>query len=217
MDAAVLGDALAEDLRAHLVNCEACAMAFAAEQQLYATVNQAVSASIGEHVPASLLPRVRAEISDVRASSAELHWRSLLISATALLALLGLVVASRFLPQSQESAKPVTLASAKASNPERKAEANSGPSLLPQEPPVRKHVSRMNREPVTFPALEQVRVEPGARVAMAGLIRLSQDWPATVKKFPNPDLDAPVVIKPIEMTELTLAPIPGEEQNSEKK
>jgi hypothetical protein len=50
------------ELRSHLDACASCRMAFAEEQQLFAAVDTGLRGSANAEVPASLLPRVRAQL-----------------------------------------------------------------------------------------------------------------------------------------------------------
>jgi hypothetical protein len=211
MDAAVLGEPPAQDLQMHLGSCAACSTAFAAEQQLYASFDEAMRSSIGENVPASLVPQVRAEILDRPVSFVGFGWRKMLIPATASLALLSLVVAPRFITRTEKRSDSIATASVKAPGSERESKEASTPPMLPT------HVSterdpRAKRHNTKLPTVEPVRVEAGAQAAMAGLIRLSQERPEMVERFSGIDVAAPVTIKPIEVAEIGWTPILNDEQ-----
>ncbi len=61
LDAAASATELPLGLRSHLGACASCAAAFAQEQQLFAAMDSGLRVAANAEVPASLLPRVRAE------------------------------------------------------------------------------------------------------------------------------------------------------------
>lgn len=71
-EAAASGAPLPRQVEEHLADCDGCRSAFAAEQQLVASIDSAMSMVVGVEVPASLLPRVRAQVAAVPERSA---WR----------------------------------------------------------------------------------------------------------------------------------------------
>ena len=82
-EAAVSGEALPREVRLHLAGCNACTAVFAEERELFAAIDSAMGTTVNVEVPASLLPRVRAQIA---ASPEKTIWRlPVLAFATALL------------------------------------------------------------------------------------------------------------------------------------
>ena len=61
-DAAAAATELPLDVRSHVNLCESCSAAFREEQQLFAAMHGGLRISANAEVPASLLPRVRAEL-----------------------------------------------------------------------------------------------------------------------------------------------------------
>jgi hypothetical protein len=62
-EAAATDSASSRELRSHLDACASCRAAFAEEQQLFAAIDGGLHAKANVEVPASLLPRVRAQLS----------------------------------------------------------------------------------------------------------------------------------------------------------
>jgi hypothetical protein len=91
MDAAASVTELPLELRSHLDACASCAGAFAQERQLFAAMDSGLRVSANAEVPASLLPRVRAELNERVAPR-----RSWIPAAAAGLATAAVVVAIVF-------------------------------------------------------------------------------------------------------------------------
>ncbi len=68
IDAATAGSAPSRELRSHLDACASCRAAFTEEQQLFAAIDTGLHATANADVPASLLPRVRANLNERPAS-----------------------------------------------------------------------------------------------------------------------------------------------------
>jgi hypothetical protein len=64
IEAAASGAEPQTELRTHLAACAPCRTAFAEEQALFASIDAGLRQSVSAEVPASLLPRVRARISE---------------------------------------------------------------------------------------------------------------------------------------------------------
>ena len=83
-EAAATGGPLLGEVRLHLAGCNECAAAFAEEQNLFATIDSAMRSEANVDVPASLLPRLRAQTA---VSPHSATWRALVaVFATILLA-----------------------------------------------------------------------------------------------------------------------------------
>src|SRR5258708_1763370 len=74
------------ELRAHLAACVSCSDDFGEEQSLFAAVDSGLHDAANTEVPLSLLPRVRAELDQVRVA-ARLGWLKPLVFASASVAL----------------------------------------------------------------------------------------------------------------------------------
>jgi len=64
IEAAASGAEPQVELYTHLVGCAACRTTLAEEQALFASIDSGLRQSVNSEIPASLLPRVRARISD---------------------------------------------------------------------------------------------------------------------------------------------------------
>jgi hypothetical protein len=64
IEAAVSGVEPQSELLAHLATCDVCRTVLAEEQSLFTSIDSGLRQSVNSEVPASLLPRVRARISD---------------------------------------------------------------------------------------------------------------------------------------------------------
>jgi len=73
------------ELRAHLAECASCSAAFDEEQSLFAAIDSGLHAAVNTEVPHSLLPRVRARLSEVEAP--RLRWLRPLVFASVSVAL----------------------------------------------------------------------------------------------------------------------------------
>ncbi|MGC1619405.1 MAG: hypothetical protein WA765_13025 [Candidatus Acidiferrum sp.] len=62
IDAAAAGSARSREVRSHLDACASCRAAFADEMQLFAAIDQGLRVTANADAPASLLPRVRAQL-----------------------------------------------------------------------------------------------------------------------------------------------------------
>ena len=83
MDSLAAGEPLSGDSAKHLAGCDLCSTAFAKEQALYLAIDHSLVVSANAPVPASLVPRVQAQIT---ARSDKAFWRSpILVFATLVL------------------------------------------------------------------------------------------------------------------------------------
>lgn len=64
IEAAAADTALSYELRSHLDACASCRAAFTGEQQLFAAIDTGLRARANAEMPESLLPRVRAQLSE---------------------------------------------------------------------------------------------------------------------------------------------------------
>lgn len=83
MDSLAAGEPLSGDSAKHVAGCDLCSAAFAKEQALYLAINHSLVAAANAPVPASLVPRVQAQIAE---RSDKAFWRSpILVFATLVL------------------------------------------------------------------------------------------------------------------------------------
>lgn len=92
-EAAATGTPLPRAVEEHLADCDGCRSAFAAEQRLVASIESAMSMVVGVEVPASLLPRVRAQVASVPERSAWRGFFPLLATALAVVSVFAVSVA----------------------------------------------------------------------------------------------------------------------------
>jgi hypothetical protein len=95
IEAAASGAEPQGDLRAHLDACASCRAACEQEQALFASIDAGLHVSANAEVPASLLPRVRAQLNDPSASRIAWVPAWALLAVTAALALVVLSVRGR--------------------------------------------------------------------------------------------------------------------------
>jgi hypothetical protein len=103
------------ELRLHLDACESCRAAFTEELQLLAAIDTGVRATANSEMPASLLPRVRAELNERPVAQ-----RSWIPAGAALAAVAALVVAILFVRGFGRGAvetNPETIAAARNESP----------------------------------------------------------------------------------------------------
>jgi hypothetical protein len=91
-EAAAASAAPAGELRLHLDVCVSCRAAFTEEQQLFAVIDGGVRATANAEVPASLLPRVRTQLSERALPQRTWIAAAAAIATTAALILLGIFV-----------------------------------------------------------------------------------------------------------------------------
>ncbi|MGH9675763.1 MAG: hypothetical protein ACRD36_01565, partial [Candidatus Acidiferrum sp.] len=90
-ETAVIGAEPQGEFRAHLAVCAPCRAAFAAEQSLFYSIDIGLHANANADVPATLLPRVRARLSEE--SSPDRSWGSvrLVLAVAATMAIVFLM------------------------------------------------------------------------------------------------------------------------------
>lgn len=215
-EAAASGEALPREVRLHLAGCNACTAVFAEERELFAAIDSAMGTTVNVEVPASLLPRVRAQIA---ASPEKAVWRlPVLAFLTALL--VGVAVLSPLLRRSQvvgrSGNKDLAVAAAESadrSETTAAAAAADAPEIgalpKPEKTMIRRLPVRLQPEVLVSPE------EPAGLERYAALLRVRAQQPsqlATGKK------DSELAIQPLEIAllalpQLTIEPLEsGEEQ-----
>ena len=76
IEAAASGAEPHGDLRAHLDGCAGCRAAFEQEQALFASIDDGLRVTANADVPASLLPRVRAQLSGQSVARGSWMWHA---------------------------------------------------------------------------------------------------------------------------------------------
>jgi hypothetical protein len=215
VEAAATGAEPQSELRAHLAACAACHATFAQEQALFSSIDAGLHVTANAEVPASLLPRVRAQLNDQ--SAARRSWIPVwaVLAATAMLVLT--VVSVRGRRHDASGQNPQSNAVAHAGLP---AEIPAAPiGALPQTKPAQriiKHSLPSTAQPSA--SIEQVRVllpagQKGVMDAwLDGLRRgkvKANDLLAEKSDLPLRDLKiSPLDVSPIEMK--PLANVSGE-------
>jgi hypothetical protein len=144
------------ELRLHLDACESCRAAFTEELQLLAAIDTGVRATANSEMPASLLPRVRAELGERPVAQ-----RSWIPAGAALAAVAALVVAILFVRGFGRGAvetNPQTIAAARNESP---AVIQPFPQTSPPSEstsPLAKNSSRRPIKAATIAKIEEVAV-----------------------------------------------------------
>lgn len=198
-EAAASGEALPREVRLHLAGCNACTAVFAEERELFAAIDSAMGITVNVELPASLLPRVRAQIA---ASPEKTVWRlPVLAFLTALL--VGVAVLSPLLRRSQvvgrSGNKDLAVAAAESADRSETTAAADAPEIgalpKPEKTMIRRLPVRLQPEVLVSPE------EPAGLERYAALLRVRAQQPsqlATGKK------DSEVAIQPLEIAQLAL-------------
>jgi hypothetical protein len=208
MDAAISGAALPPTLAAHLEGCARCADAFAAEQALFGAISDLVQARANGEVPASLLPRIRAAFPEDSFPAKGFGWSRIWLPATAAVLVITLILAiSRIGPPSAQN--PAALVAGVQKDPGTFESQNVVVPSLPSR--VANAGAATNQgQGKASKRLVSVRVEPDAEVAMQRLIRITREQPDTLNALSAKKEADAVIIEPIEVKEITFAPLHGE-------
>jgi hypothetical protein len=211
IETAVSGAEPQAELRAHLAACAACRIAFAEEQSLFALIEAGLRQSVNAEVPASLLPRVRARISEEVVPSR--GWFTNWLTVATAPAILAAILITRVVWHSNFSTNP----------PANYAKANSpAPVLPPSEAPTRapEPSSRASSHsgPQTFVAgnSQNPRVQPARssipEVLVPGdqealLARYAEQWrldkhSSYLAQNSGKTILAPLEVAPIQIAEL---------------
>jgi hypothetical protein len=214
------GNALAPNakmaaLRAHFESCASCRAAFAQEQALFSSIDSGLQVTANADVPASLLPRVRAQLNHLSASRRSWVPAWAVLAATA--ALILTVVVARGRRQDASGQAPQSSALAHADLP---AEI---PAVATGAPPQTNSGQRMNKHrlpgkiqasasiehlPVLLPAGQKAAFD----VWLDGLRRgkmQANDLFSQNSDLPQQDLQiSPLDVSPIEVK--PLADVSGE-------
>jgi hypothetical protein len=126
IEAAVSGAEPQAELRAHLAACIACRTVFAEEQSLFTSIDAGLRQSLNPEVPTSLLPRVRARVSEEVVTSR--GWFSNWLTVATAAAIIAAILVTHVVWHSNLSPNPPAIT----------PQANSPtPTLPPPEAPMR--------------------------------------------------------------------------------
>lgn len=138
IEAAASGGEPQTELRIHLAVCSSCRTTFAEEQSLFASIDSGLRQSVNAEVPASLLPRVRARISEEVVPSR--GWFTNWLTVASAAAIIAAILITRVVWHSSLSQSPPAIT----------AQTNLPTPVLPSpEAPVRtpEHSGRTNSHP----------------------------------------------------------------------
>jgi hypothetical protein len=208
IEAAVNGAVPSIELGSHLKACEACNTALVAELRLLTSIDAALTATANSEVPASLLPRVRAELQNRTTSNQSwvLNWTAVMVASVLILTVVfvrGVIYVN--IPSKLEShsvVRVVTPAGVEPSSVGAPVDILAG--LMKNRP---NHSRRITSHPAWHLGKVPVLVPSGQRRAMdALLVRLRQgsadshELVAAESEKLQEDLQvAPLTISPIEL------------------
>jgi hypothetical protein len=206
-DAAASGEILPEALDAHLRACASCSDRFAAERALVSSIDGSLRILVAAPAPTSLVPRVRAAISDQPFSAKPFRWHEVLVPA---LMAAALMVMTLMIPRSKPPLAERTAKTEVRGAVERAAA--SVENVIPSSK--RKYLQVANPKVglevrATSVSLNraEIKIEPTTELAIRQLIRITREQPDTAKSLSaNAEADS-MRIKPIEVTEIAWAPL----------
>lgn len=206
VEAAASGAELRGELRAHLVGCPDCRIAFEQERTLFSSIDAGLHATTNAEVPASLLPRVRAELD--KTGEARSRWFRPWIFAAASIAI-ALAIFQFARPRhsgSDNRAKLTPQIEVPTTDPSHQ---NAGPARQTVSSKTSGSQSRVRRTLLYRVASSQpeVLVPPDEREALALLVaRLEGRGDVAVAlATPAPQTeDASVGVKPLQIKELEI-------------
>jgi hypothetical protein len=204
------------ELCLHLAACATCRTAFAQEQSLFSSIDTGLHASANAEVPASLLPRVRARLSDEAAPSR--MWTQPLIFAAASFALafaiLLVVWPHHARPDSQAKQTPqipvseTTVTSGRRQNSVPATQIISSNVNNPKPPG---HSTLLRPTASSEP---EVLVPPDEREAFARFVAALQersDVAVALVTPSNHEKDESSSLKPLQIDRLEVKPLEGTE------
>jgi len=212
IEAAASGTEPQGDLRAHVSDCAACRAAFEQEQSLFASIDGGLQVTANAEMPASLLPRVRAQLDDPSVSRRSWVPAWAVIAATAALVLAVVAFRGRRHDASGQNPQSSTLAYA-VLPPEISTvpigTPNSGQRMNKHSLPVKVQDSAsIEHLPVLLPAGQKVVLDAWLDGLRRGKVK-ANDLLAQRSDLPLQDLQiSPLDVSPIEMK--PLADVSGE-------
>ena len=209
-EAAAADSAPSSELRSHLDGCASCRAAFAEERQLFAVVDAGLRAKANAEMPASLLPRVRANLNEL--SVPRRSWIPAFAAIAAAAAIVIGIVFVRGVGRRVPEQGPQTAAAARSVVP---SETISAPVAVPHvetSAPSSKHRSAQEVRTTTAVHVTDVAVvvPAGQKQAIDALLASVQHGEvmadvlrAEKPELPLPELEvSPLAISPLEMKPL---------------
>ncbi|MGC2527233.1 MAG: hypothetical protein WA639_05775 [Candidatus Acidiferrum sp.] len=213
IDAAAAGSTPSRELRSHLEACASCRAAFADEMQLFAAIDQSLRVTVNADVPASLLPRVRADLNERPAS------RRSWIPAFAGVGIAAVLVVALVLARksARVGVEPNPLAIPSAHNFPSVANPPMTPAIAPQEMAwaTRKHIRVGALK--TAPAVEAAGVEAevlipvGQKRALDVLLAKLRQGELQAEGVPIERFEKPIEIlevSPLDISPIEIKPLP---------
>jgi hypothetical protein len=203
-EAACFGEELPRELAAHLVACNECASAFAAEQALFSSVDRSLHAAANADVPASVVSGVREALSQKETPVWHFQWRAILAFGSA--CLIAATLSYRHSRSASQEEKTPAVASAVASTESQQVKTE----LLAGVTPTTVRTSRRRSQRNLRPRETATRIGPEVIVApeeQAALKKYAVIVNARTRK--NSDghattLEVRADIKPLEIAEINL-------------
>jgi hypothetical protein len=205
VDALASGESwLAADVAMHLRACAECKRFYEAQVHLFGAIDSRVRAMVNETVPASLLPRVRAQIEEVR--TPRLVWRPawsvVAIAAMILVVSLGFVRRSGSLRDAGLTKAPTTVAIRTETVPFA-ATSREAPSTAvnPRRRPGNNTETRIDR-PREVPEVIVLAEEREAFVRFVARISVDPQRAVALTRPAPPQRDLPVEIALLQIEKL---------------
>lgn len=213
IDAATAGSAPSRELRSHLDACASCRAAFTEEQQLFAAIDTGLRATSNAEVPASLLPRVRAQLSEQPFSHRS--WIPAFAGAGIAAALVFAFVLARKSARVGLEPNPPTVSAVHDVSPVRNQPITSAAAPLEIARTPRKHagVGTVNTAPAVDAAgvEAEVLIPEGQKAALDVLIaRLRKgevQGDALLAENPEKPLET-LEVSPLDITPIEIKPLP---------
>ncbi|MGC1416590.1 MAG: hypothetical protein WA817_14990 [Candidatus Acidiferrum sp.] len=213
IDAATAGSAPSRELRSHLEACASCRAALTEEQQLFAAIDTGLHATANAEAPASLLPRVRDQLSEQPVSH-----RSWILAFAGVAVATALVFAFVLARKSARvGVEPIPLAIPSAHNVPPFANPPTTPAIAPQE------MARAARNHIrvgalkTAPAVDAAAVEAEVLIPagqkrafddlLAKLRRREVQGDALLAEKPEKPLET-LEVSPLDITPIEIKPLP---------
>jgi hypothetical protein len=213
VDAAAAESAPSRELRSHLDACASCRTAFAEEQQLFAAIDTGLRATANAEVPASLLPRVRAQLSEQPVSN------SVWVPAFAGVALAAVLVFAFFLARkpTRVDVEPNPVAISTAPNAPPAGNQPATPAIVPLEVArsARKHsgmsMAKTTPAAVATSTTAQVLIPAGQKQALDVLLARLQQGDLQSDALPVERPDKPLEtleVSPLDILPIEIKPLP---------
>jgi len=209
--AAISGEALPREAQAHLAACASCRAALADEQQLFALMDSGLRYIANIGVPASLLPKVRAQVAEP--PPAKTWWMPVLVFATTAVALVAVVIFSHVSRTKEQSPTAVVLPEEiRRANPAGVPPIHTAETPAPRQntkgiAPIPKVVSRPSPD-IIVSADEQTSLQ----TYLSAFRARARNSAASVMVKTEPAAEIkPLEISEIEMPQLTIEQLQGGE------